>query len=425
MSNTNFPGSIDSPTDPTATNRLNNPSHSAQHGFENDAIVALETKVGITNSGDTTSIDYKINHLNASSVIGFIPIANGGTGQSTANNALNALLPNQAGNSGKSLITDSANTSWATVPTPKFGGTGADGALSISSGTTTVNLGNAALFILNYSSVSITGTANLAFSNPNTNGTIVIIKSQGNVTITTSSTHAIDLRLLGGAGGAQGSNSNGTAGSASSFYLDSATHFGGGGGSSSLGGVAITISRNFYPISASNFVNTHFKTVVCGSGGGGGQGGSSGGLGGIGGTGAGGLYLEVGGVYNFTTGVIDASGQAGTNGNALGNGGAGAGGGAGGMIVIIYNTLTAETGTYNMVGGAGGAGGSSGTTVSGGGGGACLVAAGDGRTGNSNTGFAGSNDTGTGGAGGAGGAGPNGGGGGAGGFKISILNTEF
>ena len=42
-----------------------------------------------------------------------IAIANGGTGQTTANAAFNALAPSQAGNSGKFLTTDAANTSWA------------------------------------------------------------------------------------------------------------------------------------------------------------------------------------------------------------------------------------------------------------------------------------------------------------------------
>jgi hypothetical protein len=41
-----------------------------------------------------------------------VTIAQGGTGQTTANNALNALLPAQTGNSGKYLSTDGSNTSW-------------------------------------------------------------------------------------------------------------------------------------------------------------------------------------------------------------------------------------------------------------------------------------------------------------------------
>lgn len=43
-----------------------------------------------------------------------IAIANGGTGQTTANTAFNALAPSQTSNSGKFLTTDGTNTSWAT-----------------------------------------------------------------------------------------------------------------------------------------------------------------------------------------------------------------------------------------------------------------------------------------------------------------------
>lgn len=54
--------------------------------------------------------------LAASQLSGATPIANGGTGQITANDGLNALLPSQAGNSGKVLGTDATNTSWVSVP---------------------------------------------------------------------------------------------------------------------------------------------------------------------------------------------------------------------------------------------------------------------------------------------------------------------
>ncbi len=42
-----------------------------------------------------------------------LSVANGGTGEATANDALNAFLPLQPGNSGKFLLTDGSNTSWA------------------------------------------------------------------------------------------------------------------------------------------------------------------------------------------------------------------------------------------------------------------------------------------------------------------------
>jgi len=50
-------------------------------------------------------------------VTGTLPIANGGSGQTTATNAFNALAPSQAANTGKYLTTDGTNTSWATVVT--------------------------------------------------------------------------------------------------------------------------------------------------------------------------------------------------------------------------------------------------------------------------------------------------------------------
>ena len=50
-----------------------------------------------------------------------IDIAYGGTGQTTANNALNAFLPSQAGNASKYLITDGQDTSWSAIP-PTYNG---------------------------------------------------------------------------------------------------------------------------------------------------------------------------------------------------------------------------------------------------------------------------------------------------------------
>lgn len=55
-----FPTSLDSFTDPTATSKLNSPSHSAQHTIVNDAVEKIEAKIGINGSADTNSIDYKL-----------------------------------------------------------------------------------------------------------------------------------------------------------------------------------------------------------------------------------------------------------------------------------------------------------------------------------------------------------------------------
>jgi hypothetical protein len=53
-------------------------------------------------------------------VSGTLPVANGGTGQTTANAAFNALAPSQTANSGKYLTTDGTDTSWATVVQTTF-----------------------------------------------------------------------------------------------------------------------------------------------------------------------------------------------------------------------------------------------------------------------------------------------------------------
>ena len=47
-----------------------------------------------------------------------LPLTEGGTGQTSASNALNALLPLQTGNTGKVLTTNGSTTSWEVVGLP-------------------------------------------------------------------------------------------------------------------------------------------------------------------------------------------------------------------------------------------------------------------------------------------------------------------
>jgi hypothetical protein len=63
--------------------------------------------------GGTTPRAGAFTTLTASTAIG---IASGGTGQTSANAAFNALAPSQTGNSGKYLTTDGTDTSWASNP---------------------------------------------------------------------------------------------------------------------------------------------------------------------------------------------------------------------------------------------------------------------------------------------------------------------
>lgn len=57
---TNFPASLDALTNPSGSNTLSSPSHASQHGNANDAIEAIQAKVGVDNSAVATSLDYKV-----------------------------------------------------------------------------------------------------------------------------------------------------------------------------------------------------------------------------------------------------------------------------------------------------------------------------------------------------------------------------
>jgi len=77
---------------------------------KNSASATLTNKT-IAGASNTITV------LAATQLSGATPIANGGTGQTTANAATNALLPSQATHSGKVLSTDATNTSWISVLT--------------------------------------------------------------------------------------------------------------------------------------------------------------------------------------------------------------------------------------------------------------------------------------------------------------------
>lgn len=60
---TNFPTSLDTLTNPSGSDTLASPDHAGQHSDANDAIEALQAKVGVDGSAVTTSLDYKVSIL--------------------------------------------------------------------------------------------------------------------------------------------------------------------------------------------------------------------------------------------------------------------------------------------------------------------------------------------------------------------------
>ena len=64
---TNFPNELDNFVNPNPNDPLSRPSHAEQHQNANDAIEALQTKVGIDGSQDQNSLDYRISQLESES----------------------------------------------------------------------------------------------------------------------------------------------------------------------------------------------------------------------------------------------------------------------------------------------------------------------------------------------------------------------
>ena len=86
-----------------------------------------------------------------------LPIVNGGTGQTSAAAAINALLPTQAANVGKVLTTDGTNVSWVTA---SGGGTpgGSDTQIQFNDAGT---FGGSANFVINKATGALTGLSTL------------------------------------------------------------------------------------------------------------------------------------------------------------------------------------------------------------------------------------------------------------------------
>lgn len=276
-------------------------------------------------------------------------------------------------------------------------GDGSDGALVISSGTTDIDLGAAQVVIKQYTSITISGTGALTFSNPHANGTTIIFKSQGDVSLTSTANPTIDLRGIGAAGGAGGAAGGGTGnaaggsgGGAINGNGSNGTVTGGGNlGSDGNDGLGTLYKANKglkgnnpAAVGGNGAINnvataslaTLAKHVwnlgilaIPGAGGGGGRATSSGGnkTGGNGGRGGGAFFIICGGTYTFSGGVINAAGTTGSSGGGQFAGSGGSGGG--GVIGVWYNAIGTNSGTYTVNGGAtatttdGGDGGAGGT----------------------------------------------------------------
>lgn len=172
-------------------------------------------------SGDNFTVGGDLSVSGNVTLTNALPIAQGGTGQTTASNAINALIPSQTGNSGRYLTTNGVSVSWGTV-TP---GSGTVTSVALTSGLSGIGVTGSP--ITSSGTLNLTGTLNVA-----SGGTGVANLSTGAVLVG-NGTSAVSTVAPGSSG--QVLTSNGSAWSSSALPTASAT----------VSGVVTTGSQSF------------------------------------------------------------------------------------------------------------------------------------------------------------------------------------
>lgn len=172
-------------------------------------------------SGDNFTVGGNLSVSGSVTLTTALPIAQGGTGNTTASGAINALIPSQTSNSGKYLTTDGTNVSWGAV-TP---GTGTVTSVGLSTGLSGLSITNSP--VTSSGTLDISGTLGVA-----SGGTGLASVTAGNL-ITGNGTNAFNSISPGSAG--QVLTSSGSAWSSSALPT----------ASSSSSGIVSTSSQTF------------------------------------------------------------------------------------------------------------------------------------------------------------------------------------
>jgi hypothetical protein len=106
--------------------------------------------------GDNFTVGGNLSVTGSVTLTNALPIAQGGTGNTTASTAINALMPSQTSNSGKYLTTDGVSVAWGTV-TP---GTGTVTSVGLTSNLSGISVSGSP--VTSSGSISLSGTLNVA-----------------------------------------------------------------------------------------------------------------------------------------------------------------------------------------------------------------------------------------------------------------------
>jgi len=184
--------------------------------------------------------------VQAQNLTGTLAIANGGTGQTTANNAFNALAPSQSGANGRYLKSDGTNTSWDAIDLSSADISGVLGAANGGTG------------VANNAAATLTRSGNHALTLTTSNTTSVTLPTTGTLA-TLAGSETLTNKTISGSSNTLSNIANGSLTNSSVTFNGSTVALGGSGTITATATNALTIGTG---LSGSSYNGSSAVTVA-------------------------------------------------------------------------------------------------------------------------------------------------------------------